>query len=93
MECYGQSQNHENKSQLIFVLVRQNQTMSENSICKHCKRPKDEHTRNESLACALEIAKSTEPDLTEDELTKYFNEIKSGEFSRMKENQNTSKET
>lgn len=67
--------------------------MNENSICKYCKRPKDEHTRNESLACALEIAKSTEPDLTEEELTKYFNEIKSGEFSRMKENQNTSKGT
>ena len=93
MECYGQSQNHENQSQLIFVLVRQNQTMSENSICKHCKRPKDEHTRNESLECALEIAKSTEPDLTEEELTKYFNEIKGGEFSRMKENQNTPKDT
>ena len=67
--------------------------MSENSICKHCKIPKDEHTRNESLACALEIAKSTEPDLTEAELTTYFNEIKSGEFSRMQENQNPSKET
>jgi hypothetical protein len=65
--------------------------MNENSICKYCKRPKDEHTRNESLACALEIAKSADPDSTEEELTKYFNEIKSSEFSRMKENQNTSK--
>ena len=65
--------------------------MSENPICKHCKRPKDEHTSNESFACALEIAKSIETDLTEEELTKYFNEIKSGEFSRMKENQNKSK--
>jgi hypothetical protein len=67
--------------------------MNENSICKHCKRTNDEHTRNESLACSLEIAKSNEPDLTEEELTKYFNEIKSSEFSRMKENKNTSQNT
>jgi hypothetical protein len=67
--------------------------MNENSICKHCKRSDDEHTRNESFACSLAIAKSNEPDLTEEELTYYFNETKSGEFSRMKENKKTFKHT
>ncbi len=59
--------------------------MNKNSICKYCKRANDEHTINESLACSLEIAKSNEPDFTEEDLTNYFNEIKSSEFSRMKE--------
>jgi len=65
--------------------------MNENSICKYCKRARDEHTINESLACSLKIAKSNEPDLTEDELANYFNEIKSSEFSRMKEKKTSKK--
>jgi len=59
--------------------------MSKNSLCDHCKKPMDDHTKNELISCKLENAKNDESELTDEEVTKYFNEIKSGEFSRMGE--------
>lgn len=60
--------------------------MSKNSICSHCKKPMDKHTKEELFTCQLEIAKKAESERTEKEAIDDFNEIKKGEFHRMSEN-------
>ena len=62
--------------------------MDKTSICRNCNRPKDGHTKKESISCAIESAKNddgSEP--TENEVMEYFNKIKSAEFFRMKASQ------
>jgi len=54
-------------------------------ICKYCSKPIDEHTKKELASCMLEIAKTTNSELTDEEVTEYFNKIKSSEFFRMTE--------
>jgi hypothetical protein len=54
-----------------------------NEICSHCSRPIDDHTKKELTFCMLEIAKSKDSELTDEEVTEYFNKIKSSEFFRM----------
>ncbi|MDP3779586.1 MAG: hypothetical protein Q8Q69_00135 [Nitrosopumilaceae archaeon] len=54
-------------------------------ICSHCSKPIDEHTKKELTSCMLEIAKTTNSELTDEEVTEYFNKIKSSEFFRMTE--------
>lgn len=58
-----------------------------NEICSHCSRSVDEHTKKELVSCMLEIAKKTDSGLTDEEVTEYFNKVKSGEFFRMSESQ------
>jgi len=59
--------------------------MNKNAICSNCKKPLDDHTKNELLSCQLEIAKNIELGKTEKEIIDDFNKIKSGEFHRMGE--------
>ncbi|MBM3896018.1 MAG: hypothetical protein FJ359_06255 [Thaumarchaeota archaeon] len=54
-----------------------------NEVCSNCSRPLDEHTKKELASCMLEIAKTTDSNLTDEEVTEYFNKIKSSEFFRM----------
>jgi len=54
-----------------------------NEVCSNCSRPLDEHTKKELTSCMLEIAKTTDSNLTDEEVTEYFNKIKSSEFFRM----------
>jgi len=61
-------------------------TMSENSICKHCKKLVNDHTNEELFSCKLEIAKTDEKTRTEEDVINDFNKIKGGEFHRMSEN-------
>ena len=56
-------------------------------VCENCKREIDFHTQEELLNCKLNIAKKIDSEITEEDITNYFNEIKSGEFSRMSERQ------
>jgi len=63
--------------------------VSEKSICSNCKRLKHEHTINELLVCELEINKNNNFEPSDKEWMQYFNEIKNGEFSRMKEQKNS----
>ncbi|MGQ0377137.1 MAG: hypothetical protein ACT4OW_06515 [Nitrososphaerota archaeon] len=51
--------------------------------CRHCSKLIDEHTKKELTSCMLEIAKTTDSELTDEEVTEYFNKIKSSEFFRM----------
>jgi len=60
--------------------------MNKNAICSNCKKSLDDHTKNELLACQLEITKNIESEKTEKEIIDDFNKIKSGEFHRMGEN-------
>jgi len=54
-------------------------------ICSHCSKPIEEHTKKELASCMLEIAKTANSELTDEEITEYFNKIKSSEFFRMNE--------
>ena len=54
-------------------------------ICSNCSKLIDDHTKKELASCMLEIAKITNPDLTDEDVTEYFNKIKSSEFFRMTE--------
>ena len=56
-------------------------------ICSNCSRPVDDHTKKELVSCMLEIAKTSNLELTDEDVTEYFNKIKSGEFFRMTESQ------
>ncbi|MEX0656524.1 MAG: hypothetical protein WD154_03130 [Nitrosopumilaceae archaeon] len=54
-------------------------------ICNNCSKPIDDHTKKELASCMLEIAKTASSELTDEEVTEYFNKIKSSEFFRMTE--------
>ena len=54
-------------------------------ICSNCSKPVDDHTKKELVSCMLEIAKTSNFGLTDEDVTEYFNKIKSGEFFRMAE--------
>ncbi|TAJ75137.1 MAG: hypothetical protein EPO42_14285 [Gallionellaceae bacterium] len=56
-------------------------------ICSNCSKPVDEHTKKELVSCMLEIAKTSDSVLTDEDVTEYFNKIKSSEFFRMTESQ------
>ncbi len=60
--------------------------MNENSICRHCKKPVNNHTKEELFSCKLEIEKKVEVAREEQGVIDDFNEIKSGEFYRMSGN-------
>lgn len=53
--------------------------------CKICNRLKKEHTLDEFLSCQLKIYKN-DNEIPESDWISYFNEIKSGEYSRMNKN-------
>ena len=57
--------------------------MTKNLICGNCNRLIAKHTQDELFSCQLQIAKKAESKITENEIIDNFNEIKSGEFSRM----------
>ena len=61
--------------------------MSDSIDCENCKKPIGGHTRDEMLFCRIEILKKIESPLTEEEIISQFNEIKSGEYSRLQSNQ------
>ena len=71
----------ETEIQKLLVLGKRNSCVNEN--CKYCSKPIDEHTKKELTSCMLEIAKTTDSELTDEEVTEYFNKIKSSEFFRM----------
>ena len=61
-------------------------------MCQNCKKPLDDHTQNQLLTCKIEIARKAESQLSEDEITNLFNEIKQGEFFRMNAKQKDTSE-
>ncbi len=57
--------------------------MNENAICKHCKKPVNDHSNEELFLCKLEIEKKDEVTRSEQGVIDDFNEIKSDEFYRV----------
>lgn len=67
--------------------------MNQEINCKNCHKPIAEHTQDELIKCKIEIFRKTESPLSDEEITRQFNEIKSGEYARLQSSQKKEQDT